>query len=30
VVDPPKSYTVDEFLGTVANEVKSRTSKTSL
>jgi len=30
VADPPKTYTAAEFLGTVANEVVSRTSKTSL
>lgn len=30
VADLPKSYTVAEFLGTVTNEVTSRTSKTSL
>lgn len=30
VADPAKSYTVDEFFGTVVHEVKSRTSKTSL
>ena len=30
VNESPKSYTVDEFLKTVANEAKSRVSKTSL
>jgi threonyl-tRNA synthetase len=30
VSDEPKSYTAEEFLKTVANEVKSRVSKTSL
>jgi len=30
VADPPKSYSSAEFLGTIVNEVKSRTSKTSL
>ncbi len=30
VKEPARSYTVDEFLGTVAHEVKSRTSHTSL
>ncbi len=30
VKEPPRSYTVDEFLKTVANEAKSRVSKTSL
>lgn len=30
VAEPAKSYTSDEFLGTVAHEAKSRTSKTSL
>lgn len=30
VKEPPRSYTVQEFLKTVANEAKSRVSKTSL